>query len=456
MNNSFEINYIRRCLALVETRLNWGDSSQWASYDFEKLSIAIEEATGVTLSVTTLKRLWGKLKYTNIPTTTTLNTLAKFAGYADWREFKRQVSLDNERGSMDERADSIMTPVAAEQNADTFAAPAAVTSSLPAVAPVPAAIVTTRRKWPYWLLALLPTGILLYLLLISNDRPGSPVNPAHFSFSSNKIMSTGVPNSVIFSYNASAAGKDSVFIAQSWDIRRKIPVPPQEHTYSAIYYEPGYYRAKLMLGKQIVKEHDLMIASDGWLALLENENGVPLYFKKNEVAKNGELTVDESLLSRYHISLQPAPPALRFFNVQDFGGIKNDHFIFETTVKSNYHEGTAACQRLEILILCKNDLITIPLCAKGCVGDLGLYAAGAGARSRDADLSGFGCNLDEWVTLRVEAKDRHIRFLVNGKEAYALNFPNAPTDIVGLQYRFQGAGSVKDTRFIKDGKVIAL
>ena len=68
MNNSFEINYIRKCLRLVETRLNWGASSEWSSYDFEKLSIAIAEATGVTLSITTLKRLWGKLKYTNIPT----------------------------------------------------------------------------------------------------------------------------------------------------------------------------------------------------------------------------------------------------------------------------------------------------------------------------------------------------------------------------------------------------
>jgi len=455
MNNSFEINYIRRCLALVETRLNWGDSSEWASYDFEKLSIAIEEVTGVTLSVTTLKRLWGKLKYTNIPTTTTLNTLAKFAGYADWREFKRQVSLD---AGIAESTGLLITPDAFEQNSrpDAVSSGLPGDTSLPPANLPPAVMATSRRKWPYWLLALLPVGIIIYLLLISNDRPGSPVNPANFSFSSNKIMGTGVPNSVIFSYNTSAAGKDSVFIAQSWDIRRKVQVPAQERTYSAIYYEPGYYRAKLMLGKQIVKEHDLMIASDGWLALIENENGVPVYFKKGEIAKNGELTVDESLLSRYHIPLQPVPPALRFFNVRELGGIKTDHFIFETTVKSNYHEGTAACQRLEILILCKNDVITIPLCAKGCVGDLALYAAGAGARSRDADLSGFGCNLDEWTTLRVETKDRHIRFLVNGKEAYALTFPNAPADIVGLQYRFQGTGAVKDTRFIKEDKVLVL
>ncbi|WPQ63248.1 hypothetical protein SIO70_00025 [Chitinophaga sancti] len=50
-------------MSLIETRLNWGKSSEWTNYDFEKLSVAIQDKTGVTLSVTTLKRLWGKLKY---------------------------------------------------------------------------------------------------------------------------------------------------------------------------------------------------------------------------------------------------------------------------------------------------------------------------------------------------------------------------------------------------------
>jgi hypothetical protein len=450
MNNSFEINYIRKCLALLEARLNWGDSSEWTSYDFEKLSAAIAEATGVTLSITTLKRLWGKLKYTNIPTTTTLNTLAKFAGYHDWRDFKNQVPL--------EQADRVHTETTAQPNAQTEATipiPQWHTGTLPATSPEREALpAKPARKWAWWLLGLLPVAAGIYLLLISNDKPGSPVNPNDYSFSSNKIMRSGVPNSVIFNYNATAA-TDSVFISQSWDIRRKVAVPRQEKTYSAIYYTPGYFRAKLIVGKQIVKEHDLMITSNGWLATLGNEDAVPLYFRKDQVEKNGEVAVDEKLLTQYHIPLQPEPPVLRFFNVRDMGEMKTDQFIFETTLKSDFHEGTAACQRVEILILGKNDIIAIPLCAKGCVGDLTLYAAGATVKSRDADLSKFGCDLDQWVTLRVEVKDRHMQFIVNGQTAYALTFPNAVTDIVGLQYRFNGTGAVKDTRFIKGDHVIS-
>ncbi|MET3880194.1 hypothetical protein [Chitinophaga sp. OAE865] len=522
MNNSFEINYIRKCLELAEARLNRGDGSEWTTYDFEKLSEAIEEATGVMLSVTTLKRLWGKLKYTNMPATTTLNTLAQFAGYTDWREFKRLIvlapgaSLATGDATPGEAGEQRSLPGDAEATANTVAGPlpgdiaagndamlandtlhiaagadannkVADTSYIVAGTEVtsantlagatsghisagittnghqttgagisPIAAPRKHRKWTYWLLALLPLGILVYALLLSNTKPGKPLNTADFSFSSNKIVREGVPNSVVFNYNAAAAGKDSVFISQSWDIRRKVPVPAKENTFTTIYYTPGYFRAKLIVNKQIVKEHDLMIGSGGWLALVEQQSGTPLYFRKNEVMKGNGVEVEEALLSQYHLPLQPDPPALRFFYVQSFGDLRNDDFTFETTLKSGFRQGTAACQRVEVLILCKNDVIFIPLCAPGCVGELSLFAAGTTIDSRNTDLSKFGANLAQWVKLRVVTQNRHMQFYVNDSSAAELTFSNPPSDIVGVQYRFSGTGAVKDTRFTKNGTVIEL
>lgn len=417
MNNSLELNYIKKCLALAEARLNWGDSRDWTSYDFEKLSDTIREATGVTLSVTTLKRLWGKLKYDNIPATTTLNTLAQFAGYKDWREFKQ-----NEKAGWPEAA--------------------AITEKK-----------TARRKWMYGLAVLLPLFIVVYLLFLSNTT--IRINKGDYQFRSNKTVTEGVPNSVIFTYNATAAGNEKVSIAQTWDVSRKVTVPADQKEYSTIYYMPGYFRAKLIVGDQIVKEHDLMISSGGWLALAEQGNGAPVYFKKEECRKDSAVVVDEALLAAYNLPLQPSPPALRIYNVQDLG-IKNDNFNFETNVKSDFGAGAAACQRVDVLILCKGDMIMIPLSAKGCVGDLMLVAAGAVAKSSNANLSGFGCDLNQWVNLKVEAKDKRMDFFVNGIKAYTLTFTAEATDIVGLQYRFHGTGAVKDTRFAKDNHVIKL
>lgn len=403
MNYNTENIYIQKCCTLIETRFNRGSSTDWTTYDFEKLSEAIQEATGVTLSITTLKRIWGKLSYNNIPATTTLNTLAQFAGFTDWQTFKQ-----NKKQAK---------PI--------------------------------KIKWPlYWFSPLLAIPIIIFLLSSGNKK----INDADYSFSSNKIVSEGVPNSVIFKYDAGAAGTDTVYISQSWDISRKVAVSKDKKEYSSIYYHPGYFRAKLMVGKKIVKEHDLLINSGGWVVTIENEE-IPVYIRKQDFIKGKELEVDEAVIHAYNLNLLPKAPPIRFSNVLDLHGIHNDNFILETTVKSEEING---CQRVSLLILCKNDVLMIPLCSKACVGDIGLYAAGKGVQSKDADLSGFGCDLNQWVNLRVEAKNKRIRFLVNGTEAYALDFPNDPTEIVGLQYRFNGIGAIKETRFIKDTMVINL
>lgn len=403
-----DYTYIQKCLDLIELQFNRGKSAEWTTYDFEKLSEAILEKTGITLSVTTLKRIWGKLPYNNIPATTTLNTLAQFCGYKDWRDFKQE--------------------------------------------PVPVRR-TISFKWLYWIPGLLCILIVVYLL--SGGRAVHTTGGT-YTFSSNKIVNKGVPNSVVFKYDATAAGTDSVFISQTWDVRRKAGVSKDRKEYSSIYYYPGYFRAKLIVGKQIVKEHDLMITSDGWVVTIDNNNEIPIYVKKEEYQRDKIIAVDEKTIHAYNLSMQPNAPSLRFFNVLDLGGIKTDSFAFETSVKSDFKDGAAVCQQVEVLLLCKNDVIIIPLCAKACIGDINLVAGGRFVSSKEADLSKFGCDLNQWVKLRVESAHKRMRFLVNGTEAYALDILNEPADLVGVQVRFHGVGAIKETRFIRGLPVIEL
>jgi len=475
MENNLETDYIQRCLKLAEIRFDRGTNSEWSSYDFEKLSESIQEATGVVLSVTTLKRLWGKLSYTNTPAITTLNTLAQYAGYEDWGSFRRKLSAGNNspvtQASIADQIANIAdtTGSNAEEPLSANLQPAGILiNSNTAFTDNPVEVAGTRsasakdkvthrsRKWPYWALGILSLAIILYVTLLSNGRSKqTSIDPAAYQFSSNKTVLTGVPNSVIFKYDARAAGDDTVFISQSWDIRRKFAVPKDKREYSSIYYHPGYFRAKLIVGKQIVKEHDLMISSNGWLAAIEQDE-MPVYFNQKEFLKGHTVEVNKATMEAYNISLQPAIPGLRFYNVQDFGDLRTDNFSFETAVKSNFNQGSAACQRVQILILCKNDVFIIPLCAKGCVGDLNLYAGGKAMQSKNTDLSKFGRDMNQWVQLKVEAKDKHIRILVDGEEATAFTGAYEPSDIVGVQYRFEGPGAIKDTRFVKGDKVITL
>ena len=84
-NDKFHLSL---CKTLIEEKLGWGNSDSWENQDFLALSEKILEITGVQLSRTTLKRIWGKVKYQSIPNTTTLNTLVHFLGYENWLSFK--------------------------------------------------------------------------------------------------------------------------------------------------------------------------------------------------------------------------------------------------------------------------------------------------------------------------------------------------------------------------------
>lgn len=238
-------------------------------------------------------------------------------------------------------------------------------------------------------------------------------------------------------------------------MRRRTPVSKTGHAHSAIYYYPGYFNAKLVVDTQIVQTHGLLIGSGGWLAMAEREVE-PFYFKKEEYSKENGVVVDTALLAKNHLTFYPRAPWISICYIKDMGPLPVDNFAFETTLKSDDIKGAEACQRAEVFIHCKNDVVIIPLSAPACIGDLSLYVLGKEIKSREADLSGFGADLRQWTTLKIETVNKRMQITINNRPVYALDFSNPPTDIVGVQYRFRGGGSVKDTRFICQGRTIEL
>jgi hypothetical protein len=417
MLSNTETEEIKKCLSKIEDNLSWGSSEAWTSYDFEKLSEAILEKTSVRLSNTTLKRVWGRIKYEHAPTTATLNTLAKFAGYMDWRGF-----------------------VQSGNGIDIKPEPKNIISEAPAFN-----VEVKKNYLPVRILALAVLLSVAGYFIYQKGFASRAINTSDFSFKADKVMAEGVPNSVIFTYDASKAKTDSVYIVQTWDIRRKTLVPKNQTKHSAIYHYPGYFRTRLLVDGEVVKSHDLQITSNGWLGLVENDDN-PFYFEKKDITKPGMIEIDEALLKANHFDLKPNTP-IRFFNQGDMGDLMNDNFEFETTLRNNYNGGNNACQYVEVLIQCKDDIIIIPLLNPACVGDAHLYIAGKEFHSKYADLSGFGCDLSGWATLHIICKEKAMQLFVNNKKAFECVFPHQPTGIVGVQYRFNGTGAIKNTWF---------
>ncbi len=418
MENS-EAENLEKCKKAIEDKLNWGSSASWLNYDFERLNELIFAETNVQISVSTLKRIFGKASYHSSPSLTTLNTLAVFIGFTNWRDFINSIPPS----------------------------PASASLEIPVTAPNSPVVRTNQRRYFIYGIISILAIISLIGFMVQNGKK-KHLDYSKFVFKANKAVTEGLPNSVVFTYDATAANlNDSIFIVQTWDMRRMKKVYRNLHNHSAMYYYPGFFRTKLIVNQEIVKEHDLQIKTDNWLVLAEakNDGQMPLYFAKPEVLKGVEVRVDRDLLKKYELGLHPEAPRIRFFNQTDLGDLMNDNFTFETYLKNDFSEGTGKCQKVQVLIQCKDDIIIIPLCAKTCVGNINLYACGANVQSTDADLSGFGCDLNQWTKLRVETHNKQMTFFVNDKKAYTLRFPHNSTGIVGLQYRFEGTGAVKDT-----------
>ena len=71
--------------------------------EFNDLLRRIQKTTGDSLSLSSIKRLWGYVKYNGDFSQTTLNILARFNGMKDWESFKksieREVSVTNDEDS---------------------------------------------------------------------------------------------------------------------------------------------------------------------------------------------------------------------------------------------------------------------------------------------------------------------------------------------------------------------
>jgi len=392
----------------IEKKLGWGDSLDWTNQDFLALSKKIQDELQIAVSHVTLKRIWGKVKYTSLPNTFTLNTLVQFIGYEHWRDFKIK------NGG---------------------------TSNGLAGSPTPSRVPHPKGKKSLRPLVTLAIGLAIGYFIWFGMGSKKEIDGNDYSFHVKKTLEKGVPNSVIFDYDATKAPVDSVILQQSWDVKRRTKVSKDAHQRTLIYYLPGYFEAKLVVDEKIVKEQGILIASDGWLAAID-ASPMPVYFKKEDVMVNGQMALSIDKLQGQNIRLAPQPPLVSYLNVQDFGAIYSDDFVFEAALKNDYKDGAAICQKTNIYLLCEGMAVGIPLCTKGCVSDISLFFSGFDAPGKQVDLSAFGVDFDDFVRVRIESAQGKAKIFLNDKLAFEIDHDIVRSKIIGIDFVFQGTGSV--------------
>lgn len=434
--------YLARCKQLVEEKLAWGSSSTWSHADFVEVSEKISEEAGINLSVTTIKRIWGKVKYGGSPAVSTLNALAIYLGYENWRSFKLSQD-DHGTDKLEEE----------KKNTETVSNQ----SSLPDVKDSPKQLKSKKLFIP--LISGVVLLIAVFYFLSGKEKEPEGLAPAemvagNILFNSEPVAK-GLPNTVVFNYDITAFDFDSAFIQQNWDARRRQPIKKEHTQMTSVYYYPGHYNAKLVLNDEVVKEHGLLIPTEGWLGMGSRDESadIPVYLPLQTIQQEGALYASPELLEAHKIDTRK-DFFVGYSNARDFG-VNGDHFMLEASVKNNMEEGGLTCQESFIFIDGEKGVMWFSLSALGCVGNLNLRFGDVFVSGQNKDLSAFGTDLSVWNQIKCIVKNKEVEILLNDKLIYTLSYHEPIGKIMGLNFNFHGAGSVDYVRLSdENGKLV--
>ncbi len=136
-------------------------------------------------------------------------------------------------------------------------------------------------------------------------------------------------------------------------------------------------------------------------------------------------------------------------------GLSADDFTFESALRNEYVQGSAICGGVRIILHGTEGAHIIPLGRPGCVGDMFLMLGDTSFHANSANLSGLGCDITQWVNLKLEVKGRQAIVFVNGKEAFRHTYRKPAGELVGVSYRFDGTGAVDSMAFRRnDGRTV--
>jgi len=401
---------LKQLTQVIETKLEWGEGTNWSNKDFETLSEQIFKQTQQQLSVTTLKRIWGRAKRIANPSVASLDILANFAGFENWRTFQKETQ--------------------------------AVAAQKENIQPIP------LFHWS-WIL-----GFILFLIGLSSfflfkNTPSKTLTPTEidqvqFDF---KKVAVDYPNTVIFNYDLGNIAYDSAAIQQSWDTNRRIPLDSAKGIVTSTYFTSGYFKTKLVVNNQIVKEKDLYIPTNGWRGFMAGNIPELLYLKPTQIIQDTSIRITDDVLkelNQYH------PSRVYLTNLSANPSINSAHFELTTDFRLRQATDKSICQKTAIIIIGTKDVFMFQLSIPGCVGELRQFIDGQSLLGKNHDFSALGITPTNWTNFKVRNQNNQLRVFINQQLVYEQTLKHDIGLIGGAQFAFEGVGEIKDLEFRED------
>ena len=381
-----ESHHVQKLLRAVEKEVGWQHPNSWSGSDFERLSNLIYEVTSARLSVTTLKRMWGRTSQNGNPSRSTLNILSEFVGAGSWQEFRLQQAI---------------LPSGKQE--------ASVSQS-------------QLGNAAMWI-----TGLLFLVLIISaltgKSKPAtkSGLDPDRITFEIEKV-SKGIPNTVVFHYDLDGQQVDSLELQQTWDDTRRESLDPSESLVTSTYFSPGYYNAKLVANGEIVARRHVYLPSEGIEFMTMHEVDGNTYYRKNQNYRieNGIVYDHAALAAAQYDNFA----GYQLVNLLEEPPIAADTFQVGARLKVNATGEDDPCEWYSFLVTGSLDVYFARLGNKGCAGEFYLYLGGKEVIGKNVDLSKLGATPGTWSDLTLSRTGHKLTLTLNGNTVSIEDVPS--------------------------------
>ena len=398
----------------------YSDSELMTQRDYEHIGYEIEKKSGIVISSTTIKRL-SNGAFSRSPQIATLNAIANYFDFKTWQEYKSSLNQKPDEPAEPERR------IFPEKK-----------RKVPAV-----------FKWA--LLTVIPLFIFGYYIY---PKKTSVKNFDKASFSAHKTTSNEIPNTVVFNYDIDDVAADSFFIQQSWDKNRRVKIYKNKHTFTDIYYEPGYHIAKLIANDSIIKTLDVHIPTDRWF-FYANENRFRYateYIKTENFIKEGSMVITKEELIENKISTDQEKIFLYSYFPNKLE-VSSDNFHLKTRVRMKEVRNNL-CPFLAIEVYCQRNFMLMKSTSKGCANRALLWFGEKSINGTETNLAPIAFDVTQWTDVELLVKNKQATININGKEAFSTSYQDSLKLITGLSFISNGLCEVDYVELAGPGKIV--
>jgi hypothetical protein len=346
------------------------------------LSEAIEKSTGTRISVSTLKRVWGKTGQGVKANPVTLDTLVRFIGYTGWLEYYAEKKGRSEGLSFRKRGKTIRN--------------------------------------------LLIGGVVLLLIIAGYFSLKKIINPMGFDPDTIHLEIKDpihtFPHTLEIFYNLGSVKKREcayVLLEGMGTIIDTIPLDKDNRwdkthlRYKVVM--PGVYEAVLCINHQEVKRIQVVTQTKGWVEWVSERDRVKrLFLPQDTILRDGYIQISLDQIDAIRLDPYHTRTSHLYCNKQ-LSVVRSGNFMFEACLKNEYLITTSReCAITYITLLFERSYISFCLVNEECMFHAHIFIAKETVmQGKYHELGFLANNMHQWNKARLKSVDGKLFFSVN-------------------------------------------